>query len=84
MARQVSIPQAAWPLEMPADFAAGYVGERSVEAFLAKVKQGVYPQPARGRGIPAKWHRLKLDQAVASRHGIRLDKFIIDDATGLI
>jgi hypothetical protein len=37
MSRAVTIPLGAWPLEMAHEYAAGYCGEPSVDAFPAKV-----------------------------------------------
>jgi hypothetical protein len=68
---------------MRAETAAGYVDEPSVEAFLAKVRQGVYPKPLRQEGCLPKWHRLKLDHAVAQRHHIE-GPAVVEDVTGLI
>jgi len=40
------IPAGCWPRRMPAELAAGYCGERSVEAFLRGWRRGEYPPPA--------------------------------------
>jgi hypothetical protein len=71
-------------LEMRADRAAAYCDEPSVEAFLAKVSRGVYPSPRREKGSHPKWHRHKLDAAIARRHGLEHDHFEIEDAAALI
>jgi hypothetical protein len=55
---------------MRAETAAAYCDDPSVEAFLAKVKLGVYPSPCRQSGTLPKWHRAKLDQTIAHRHGL--------------
>ena len=68
---------------MSADFAAGYCGEPSVEAFLAKVPK-VYPEPTRAPGVLPKWHRQKLDQAIDRRHGLRADGPLVEDLEALI
>lgn len=70
MARPVAFPHGAWPLEMRAETAAAYCDEPSVEAFLGKVGRGLYSQPTREKGCLPKWHRLKLDQDIARRHGL--------------
>ena len=70
MSRPVANRWAAWPLEMRADTAAAYCDEPSVEAFLAKVAKGIYPPPFRCKGALPKWHRAKLDSAIARRHGL--------------
>lgn len=70
MSRKPHYPNGAWPIEMRAETAAAYCDEPSVEAFLAKVKSGVYPSPCRQRGMLPKWHKAKLDQAVERRHGL--------------
>jgi hypothetical protein len=72
MARPVAYPSGAWPLEMRAETAAGYVDEPSVEAFLSKVERGVYSAPSRERGCLPKWHRFKLDHDIARRHGLQV------------
>lgn len=59
-----------WPLEMRAETAAAYVDEPSVEAFWAKVRRGIYPQPLRQKGCLPKWHREVIDYHVAQRHGL--------------
>lgn len=64
-------PFGVWPAEMRAETAAAYVDEPSVEAFLSKVQRHVYSQPTRAPGCLPKWHRLKLDQDIARRHGLR-------------
>ena len=83
MARQVAIPYGAWPLEMLAETAAGYCGEPSVEAFSEKVKRGIYSQPNRAAGCRPKWHRAKLEQDIARRHGLQRPS-IAEDVTELI
>ena len=84
MCRAVKIPIGSWPLEMTADLAAGYCGEPSVDAFLAKVAKGQYPSPAKCKGMLQKWHRQKLDAAAAQRHGLQHGASIAEDVTGLI
>jgi len=70
MSRKVNCPNGAWPTEMRAGTAAAYCDEPSVEAFLSKVKRGLYPKSCREQGISPKWHRAKLDEAIALRHGL--------------
>jgi hypothetical protein len=77
MVRNVIIPSGSWPLEMTAPYAAGYCGEPSVEAFLSKVRQRIYPGPRRARGEAPKWHRTLLYQAIARRHGLVVDQSIV-------
>jgi hypothetical protein len=67
---KVNFPYGAWPEEMRSETAAAYCDEPSVKAFLSKVKQGAYPSPCRRAGISPKWHRAKLDEAIARRHGL--------------
>jgi len=73
MARATKHPLGAWPEEMRAETAAGFADEPSVEAFLRKVEQGVYPPPTRQPGCLPKWHRGRLADAIAQRHGMRTD-----------
>jgi len=84
MARPVAIPIGAWPLEMRAETAAAYCDEPSIEAFLAKVAKELYPAPIRVPGAAPKWHRHKLDAAIARRHGLRSGHIEIEDAAALI
>ena len=85
MARPVAPPLGSWPLEMRAETAAAYCDEPSVEAFLAKVARGIYPQPARAKGSLPKWHRAKLDHDIARRHGLRSEgPPLAEDVTELI
>jgi hypothetical protein len=83
--RPVIIPAGSWPLEMRSETAAAYCDEPSVNAFLAKVKRGIYCAPSRERGCLPKWHRLKLDRDIARLHGLRFDNVdITEDIAGLI
>jgi hypothetical protein len=83
--RQVSAPFGSWPLEMRAKTAAAYTDEPSVGAFLAKVHRGIYPRPIAAKGCLPKWHRHKLDHAIAQRHGLLLpNPQVVEDASGLI
>jgi hypothetical protein len=85
MVRQPTYPNGAWPEEMTSDLAAGFCGEPSVEAFLRKVDSGIYPPPYREKGSLDKWHILKLRQAIAQRHGLRVDALVIpEDSARLI
>jgi hypothetical protein len=85
MARPVSYPPGAWPLEMRAETAAAYCDEPSVEAFLAKVALGIYSQPVRVKGSLPKWHRAKLDRDIARRHGLLFEgPAIIENISELI
>jgi hypothetical protein len=84
MSRPVAIPFGSRPIEMRAETAAAYCDEPSVQAFLAKVSKGLYPQPIRSKGSLPKWHRHKLDAAIGRRHGLQPDHPEIEDATALI
>jgi hypothetical protein len=86
MTRCVNYPTGAWPTEMRAETAAAYCDEPSVEAFLSKVKHRAYPDPCRQRGFLPKWHRAKLDAAIARRHSLLVanDYLIAEDAVELI
>jgi hypothetical protein len=61
--RPATIPAGAWPRRMPADLAAGYCGEASVEAFMKRVGKE-YPQPRVNDGRRKLWLRDDLDQAI--------------------
>jgi len=84
MSRAVAMPYGSWPLEMRSETAAAYCDEPSVEAFLSKVARGVYPQPTRIEGALPKWHRLKLDAAIAQHHGLQPVASMAEDVTELI
>ncbi len=85
MVRAVAFPSGAWPLEMRAETAAAYCDEPSVDAFLAKVDRGIYPQPVRQKGCLPKWYRWKLDRDIARRHGVTLQgPDLVEDVTELI
>ena len=71
-------------MEMRAETAAAYCDEPSVEAFLSKVKLGIYSPPSKAPSCLPKWHRLKLDADIARRHGIRLELPIVEDVSDLI
>jgi hypothetical protein len=85
MARSTTIPHGSWPLEMRAETAAAYCDEPSVEAFMAKVDRGVYSPPRRERGCLPKWHRVRLDQDIAKRHGLAFEApLLVEDVLDLI
>jgi hypothetical protein len=69
---------------MRAETAAAYCDEPSVTAFSSKVAKGIYPQPTRTKGALPKWHRSKLEAAIAQRHGLQLVASMAEDVTGLI
>ena len=63
MSRPALVPTGSWPRRMSADLAAGYVGERSVEAFLKRVGRE-YPNPRIAEGRRRLWLRDELDKAI--------------------
>lgn len=71
--RPAIIPHGLWPRRMPAAYAAGYVGEPSVEAFLGRVGSE-YPQPRVNDGRRKLWLRDDLDRAI----GVATDLDIMD------
>jgi hypothetical protein len=56
---------------MAADLAAGYVGERSVQAFLRRVGSE-YPLPRVNQGRRRLWLRDDLDAAILPRELTRI------------
>jgi hypothetical protein len=62
--RSAIIPAGSWPRRMPAEIAAGYCGELTVEAFLKRVGSE-YPQPRIKEGRRKLWLRDDLDRAIA-------------------
>jgi hypothetical protein len=63
MTRPAVIPSGSWPRRMGAELAAGYCGEASVEAFIARVGRE-YPQPRISEGRRRLWLRDDLDRAI--------------------
>jgi len=56
MSRPAIIPLGSWPRRMCAELAAGYCGESSVEAFMARVGDE-YPHPRVKEGRRQLWLR---------------------------
>jgi hypothetical protein len=63
MTRPSIIPSGSWPRRMPAELAAGYCGEPTVEAFMKRVGRE-YPHPRVNDGRRKLWLRDDLDQAI--------------------
>jgi hypothetical protein len=63
MTRPSIIPSGSWPRRMPAELAAGYCGESTVEAFMKRVGRE-YPHPRVNDGRRKLWLRDDLDQAI--------------------
>ena len=67
MAKKAVIPSGAWPALLRAEHAAAYVGETSVEAFLARVGKE-WPMPWRdhgtGKGKYRVWRKSDLDRII--------------------
>lgn len=65
MTRRAFIPSGCWPARMPPEIAAGYVGERSTDAFLRLVGKE-YPRPSvdtgSGKGRRRLWLKMDLDR----------------------
>jgi hypothetical protein len=68
---------------MRAETAAAYCDEPSVEAFMSKVERRIYSPPVRAKGCLPKWHRARLDQDIARRHGLAAPP-LTEDAAELI
>ena len=63
MTRRAIIPLGSWPRRMCAELAAGYCGEASTEAFIARVGKE-YPRPRINDGRRRLWLRDDLDTAI--------------------
>ena len=61
--RPAIIPAGSWPRRMCAQLAAGYCGEPSGEAFMARVGHE-YPKPRIADGRRQLWLRDDLDAAI--------------------
>jgi hypothetical protein len=49
---------------MRVELAAGYVGEKSVAAFVRRVRKGEYPAPVANCGKRRLWLKEDLDRAI--------------------
>jgi hypothetical protein len=63
MTRSAIIPAGSWPRRMSAELSAGYCGEATVEAFIARVGKE-YPHPRVREGRRRLWLRDDLDKAI--------------------
>lgn len=64
MSRAAVLPADTWPPRMPAELAAAYCGEVTVEAFLKRVGTA-YPQPRWIESSRRKfWYRDDLDRSM--------------------
>ena len=63
MSRAPVVPFGCWPRRMSAELAAGYCGERTVEAFTQRVGKD-YPEPRIHEGRRKLWLRDDLDRAI--------------------
>jgi len=63
MSRPAAIPAGSWPRRMSAELAAAYCGERTVEAFIARVGNE-YPRPRVAEGRRQLWLKDDLDRAI--------------------
>ena len=63
MTKPAVIPAGSWPRRMPAELAAAYCGETSVDAFLRRIGSE-YPQPRVAEGRRRLWLRDDLDAAI--------------------
>jgi hypothetical protein len=71
MTRPAIIPYGAWPRRMGAELSAGYCGEPSTEAFLARVGKE-YPLPRVKEGRRQLWLKDDLDQAILPPELVRV------------
>jgi hypothetical protein len=77
MTRPAIIPTGSWPRRMSAELSAGYCGELSVEAFIARVGTE-YPEPRVNEGRRRLWLRDDLDQAILP-DDLRRDRDVAED-----
>lgn len=79
MNRPAMIPSGAWPIRMGAAFAAGFVGESTVEAFLRRVGSE-YPLPVVdegiGKGRRRLWLKEHLEKAVQTSEAVAEDEVL--------
>jgi hypothetical protein len=62
--RLAVIPEGCWPRRLHVELAAGYVGEKTVAAFVRRVRNGEYPAPIVSSGNRNLWLRDDLDRAI--------------------
>jgi len=79
MPRKPYIPPGVWPEMMTAETAAGYLDERSVEAFLRRVGT-VYPAGRNISGRGRVWLKRDLDRMIAEIAG----GVAVEDADNLL
>jgi hypothetical protein len=77
MRRPAIIPAGSWPRRMPAELAAGYCGEATVEAFTTRVGKE-YPHPRVSQGRRRLWLKDDLDQAILPDE-LRRDRDVVED-----
>jgi hypothetical protein len=77
MSTSAVIPAGSWPRRMCAELAAGYCGEPSVEAFMARVGTE-YPLPRVNEGRRRLWLRDDLDEAILP-DDLRRDRDVAED-----
>jgi hypothetical protein len=77
MPRTVIIPIGSWPRRMRAELAAGYCGERTVQAFISRVGTE-YPPPRIADGRRKLWLKDDLDQAILPPD-LRLARDVAED-----
>jgi hypothetical protein len=65
--RLATIPEGCWPRRLHVELAAGYVGEKTVAAFVSRVRKGEYPPPIVNRGRRQLWLRDDLDRAIGHK-----------------
>lgn len=67
------IPDGSWPHWMDARTAAGFCGEKTVEAFRRRVGR-LYPKPRRVKGRGDVWPKADLVQAMSDEtNGVPVD-----------
>jgi hypothetical protein len=61
---------AVGPRRLCVELAAGYVGEKTVAAFVSRVRKGEYPAPTVNSGKRQLWLKDDLDRAIGSAPAI--------------
>ena len=70
--RPAELPEGCWPRRMRAEYAAGYVGEKTVAAFERRWRRGEYPAPVVNCGRRRLWLKDDLDRAIAPERAPRM------------
>jgi hypothetical protein len=70
--RLAVIPEGCWPRRLRVELAAGYVGEKTIAAFVGRVRKGEYPAPTVSCEKRQLWLKDDLDRAIGAADGLQI------------